>query len=223
VANLVEERRHADVFGPLLRDSVVKPDAGVQADQGVEVVEAVAEAKQSQPALDDVPGGDWLRRHEAAYIVERLRKARHRGERGDSTHAPAEQPDHHVAGAGARPRVLQRSDDVAALGEPVGGNSAVGCAAEAMVAQVVGEDVVPAVVQDFVVGHEVDLESVAARGPVPMPWLKVSGYAGPAEAQRMVGDDQLVRPWRRNEPGLKRHAVMRGERDVLVLEAVLGR
>src|SRR4029077_9340394 len=98
-----------------------------------------------------------------------------------------------------------------------------GCAAEAMVAQVVGEDVVPAIVQDFVVGHEVDFESVAARGPVPMPGLKVSGNAGPAEAQRMVGDDQLVRPWRRNEPGLERYAVMRGERDVLVLEAVLGR
>src|SRR5216683_7567416 len=27
--NLVEERRHADVFGPVLRNSVVKPAAGV--------------------------------------------------------------------------------------------------------------------------------------------------------------------------------------------------
>jgi hypothetical protein len=56
VANLVEECRHVDVFGPLLWDSLGKPDAGVQADQGVEIVEAVAEAKQGQPALDDVPG-----------------------------------------------------------------------------------------------------------------------------------------------------------------------
>jgi hypothetical protein len=43
--------------------------------------------------------------------IERLRKARHRGERGHSAHTPTEEPDDHVAGIGARPRVLQRSDD----------------------------------------------------------------------------------------------------------------
>jgi hypothetical protein len=81
-----------------------------------------------------------------------------------------------------------------------------------MVAQVVGEDVVPAVVQDFVVGHEVDFESVAARCPVPMPGLEVGWNTGPAEAQGVVGNDQLARPWRRGEPAFERHAVMRGER-----------
>src|SRR5207244_5600320 len=50
------------------------------------------------------------------------------------------------------PGILQRSDHVTALREPVGDHPAVGCAAEAVVAQVVGEDVVPGVVQDLVVG-----------------------------------------------------------------------
>src|SRR4029077_20441174 len=92
-ANLVEEGRDADIFGPLLRDSLGKPDAGVQPDQGVEVVEAVAETKQGQPALDDVPGGDWLRRQEAAHTVERLKKARHRGGHRNSAPAPSGQAD----------------------------------------------------------------------------------------------------------------------------------
>ena len=39
----------------------------------------------------------------------------------------------------------------------------------------------------------------------------------------MVGDDQLARPGRGDEPRLDRHAVMREECDVLVLEIVLGR
>src|ERR1700691_5620341 len=42
-------------------------------------------------------------------------------------------------------------------------------AAQAVVAQVVGEDVVPGVVQDPVVGHEVDFESVTAWRPGGMP------------------------------------------------------
>jgi hypothetical protein len=92
-----------------------------------------------------------------------------------------------------------------------------------MVTQVVGEDVVPGVVKDLLVGHEVNFESVAARRPVRLPGLKVGGYAGSAEPHGVVGNDQPGRPGRGDEPALERHAVMRGERDVLVLEAVLGR
>jgi len=54
---------------------------------------------------------------------------------------------------------IEHLDDVTALGEAVGGNSAVGCAAEPMVAQLAGDDVISGVVRDLVVG----LESVAAR------------------------------------------------------------
>ena len=92
-----------------------------------------------------------------------------------------------------------------------------------MVAQVVGEHVVPGVVQDLVVGDQVHLEPVAARRPDRVPGLHVGGYAGPAEGEGVVGDDQLRRPRSGDEPALQRHAVTGGERDVLVLEANLGR
>src|SRR6478609_6264910 len=59
-ANLVEERWHADVFGPLLRGALLEPDAGAQAEKRVEVVEAVAEAEDCEPAFGDVSGGDRL-------------------------------------------------------------------------------------------------------------------------------------------------------------------
>jgi hypothetical protein len=55
----------------------------------------------------------------------------------------------------------------------VGDDPAVGGAAEAVVTQVVGEDVVTGVVQDLIVGHEVDFESVTAGRPVCVPGLKV--------------------------------------------------
>src|SRR6266566_4610850 len=70
-ANLVEERRHVDALGPLLRDALLEPDACAQPDEGVEVVEAIAEAYHGQAAFDDDPGSDRLRRYEAADTVER--------------------------------------------------------------------------------------------------------------------------------------------------------
>jgi hypothetical protein len=51
--------------------------------------------------------------------------------------------------AEALARVVQPTDDIAALSDPVADDPAVGCAAEAMVAQVVREHVVPGVVQDL--------------------------------------------------------------------------
>jgi hypothetical protein len=105
----------------------------------------------------------------------------------------------------------------------MGDDPAVGCAAEAVVAQVAGQDVVSGVVEDLVVGHQVDFESVASGRPGRVPGLDVGGNAGSAEPQRVVGDDQLARPGRGDEPDLDRHAVISGEGNVFVLEVVLGR
>jgi hypothetical protein len=58
LADLVQERRHADVLGPLLRDPLLEPDAGAQPQEGVEVGEAVAQAQHGQAAFDDDRGGE---------------------------------------------------------------------------------------------------------------------------------------------------------------------
>jgi hypothetical protein len=101
--------------------------------------------------------------------------------------------------------------------------TAVGGAAHAVVAQVVCEQVVAGVVEDLVVGDEVDLEAVAAWRPVRMPGLEVGGNARAAEAHRVIGDDQLARAGGGDVPRIERHAVEGGEADVLELDFLLGR
>ena len=46
-------RSTADAPSPLLRDPLLEPDAGAHAGEGVEVVEAVAEAHHGQPPFDE--------------------------------------------------------------------------------------------------------------------------------------------------------------------------
>ena len=90
---------HKHAAGPTSAGAAAKHGIRqTQADEGVEVVEAVAEAHHGQTAFDDEPGSDRLGRHEAAHTVERHGEVRHRRERGASAHAPAEEPDGHVAG-----------------------------------------------------------------------------------------------------------------------------
>ncbi|RVI74924.1 hypothetical protein CN190_31475 [Sinorhizobium meliloti] len=67
----------------------------------------------------------------------------------------------------------------------------------AEIAQVIGQHIVTRVVQDFVIRHEIDLE--------------------------VVGDDHLVRSRSRDEPSFRRHAILRGKEDILVLQAFLVR
>ena len=77
-------------------------------------------------------------------------------------------------GIAAAARVGQRAGHVAGLEDPAGGDAAVGRAAEAVVAQVVGQHVVPGVMQDLVVRDEVDLDVVTARCPYRPPWLEMA-------------------------------------------------
>src|SRR5690348_5399407 len=55
-----------------------------------------------------------------------------------------------------------------------------------------------------------------------MPGLQVGGDTRATEPQRVVADDQLARPGRGDEPALHRQIVTSRERDVLVLQAMLG-
>ena len=63
--NLIEERGHGDALGPLLRDPSVKPDAGAQAQQQVEIIEAVADTRHFEATLGYMARGDRLTPDEA--------------------------------------------------------------------------------------------------------------------------------------------------------------
>src|SRR5580704_5304742 len=195
VVHLVQEGGHADVPGPLLGSPPCKPDTGLHDDALLEIVDAVGRYSQhSQSPGDDGLHGDRLGPHQAADTVEDFRELGHRRKCGAAAQAAAEQAGRHAARVRAAARVGQRAGDIPGLEDPAGGDAAVGRTAEPEVAQVVGQHVVPGVVQDLVVRDEVDLDVVTTRCPYRLPRFQVGRYPGPAESHRVVGDDQLVRP-----------------------------
>ncbi|GLY84417.1 hypothetical protein [Actinoallomurus iriomotensis] len=119
--------------------------------------------------------------------------------------------------------MAQGADDVARLQDAARGQSTVGGAAEAEVAQIVGEDVVAGGVQDRDVRDEVDLDVVAGGGVHRTPGFEMGGQPRAAEPPWMVDDHDGVRALGRHEPSLQGRAVLGGEGDVLELQPVLGR
>jgi hypothetical protein len=87
-----------------------------------------------------------------------------------------------------------------------------------MVAKIVRQDIVPRVVEDFVVGNKIDLKVIS--GHELTPGLEVRGDAGAVEPVRVVGDDDLVGAFAGDEPAFQRDAVVGGEVDVFKLEAL---
>src|SRR4029453_8847167 len=100
----------------------------------------------------------------------------------------------HLACVLTFPDVAKRPDDIARLEDSRRDDAAVGCAAEAVIAQVVRQDVISGVVQNLVIGDELDLEAVAARIPYRVPRLEVSGDSRAAERHRVIRDDDPMRP-----------------------------
>ncbi|PJE95085.1 hypothetical protein CUT44_25900 [Streptomyces carminius] len=74
--------------------------------------------------------------------------------------------------------------------------------------------------QDLVVRHEVDFEIVPQPFPPSgLPWFEVCREAVAGEAERVRADDQFAGAGARDEPAFERHAVGRGESDIVELEA----
>lgn len=147
---------------------------------------------------------------------------RHREQSGVAAEASAEQTDVHLPQVRAAAHIVQRAYNVSGFEESAGGEATVSRATVAKIAQVVGQHVVPCVVQDLEVRYEIDLEVVAARSTDRLPRLEVRWQSGPAEPARMVHDNDLVRSGCRDEPALQRHSVLGWEGDVFVLKVILG-
>jgi hypothetical protein len=87
----------------------------------------------------------------------------------------------------------------------------------AVVAQVIGKNIVPSVVKNLVVRDEVDIKVIARDERVP--GLQMRGETSTTEPVRMIGNDDLVGALAWDEPSLKGNSIFRWEEDVLVLEA----
>jgi hypothetical protein len=90
-------------------------------------------------------------------------------------------------GVDSGPRVVQRADHVAVLEHTVPDDAAAAHAAAAVVAEVVGEDVVAGVMQDLGLGEEVDLEAAEVG-----PGFQVAGVPVPIARHRVIADDEPV-------------------------------
>jgi len=90
------------------------------------------------------------------------------------------------------------------------------------VTKVVCENVVAGVVQNPIVGNEINFEIIAAPTPHGFPRFEVSGNARSTEPHWMIGNDDLVGSGGRDEPTLKRHTVQGWKGYVLVVQVLLG-
>ena len=198
-------------------------DARPQAEKQVEVVKAIGYAQHFESALGNVAGGNRLARDETSDALELLGESCHGGKRGDTTKTATEKANDHCLSVRTCAHVSERSHDVTILGDPVGDDTAVGCAAESVVAQVVGKHVVSGIVEDLVVGHQIDFESVSAWRPGCVVRVELGWNARSTESQGVIGDNHLVGSGGGNEPGVEWNTVSREECDVLVFESVFGR
>lgn len=176
-------------------------------------------------AFHDCLWRDGLGSHQTTNVavLEELREFVHGPQGRGATQTTAEKSHGHVFGVRSTAGVDDRSDHVASFVPPGTRRAGVCGSAVTEIAQVVGQHVVTGVVKNLVVGNKVHFDVVPRGAEDGPPGFNVRRHAGPGKSHGVVGDDEFVRGWARDEPPFERDPVVGREKDVFVFETDFGR